>query len=426
VSRLHAGAASADLPAPEGVQLAGYGVDDRPTTDVHDPLEAAALALSADGRTVAVVSADLLNVSREVTARVERGLAERDAGVDDLLLAATHTHAAPYVPADAIEIHPTLRMEADEATLDGIVEATVDAVATACERCGPASVRVGRAENDETAVNRRAVGGVSGTIRVPRGEIDPELVVLDVETPDGEAVVYNYACHPVCNTGQTTQASADWPGVVRRELRERVGDDATILFLDGAAGDVNPRGRDSSPSSGPAVYDYVEEIGTDIAETVFAALEAAREAPSWTTASLSAEHRDLRLPLKDVPDEAILERRLDELGEDAGADRSYVEELLHVARWPGSHLPATLSYVEVGDVGLLGMPAEVFAAHGLAFKEAAPVGTLLPVGYAGGYVGYLPPLRELENGDYEVRTAKVAPEGTLRFRKAAMELLARR
>jgi hypothetical protein len=174
------------------------------------------------------------------------------------------------------------------------------------------------------------------------------------------------------------------------------------------------------------VYDYVEEIGTDIAETVFAALEAAREAPSWTTASLSAEHRDLRLPLKDVPDEAILERRLDELGEDAGADRSYVEELLHVARWPGSHLPATLSYVEVGDVGLLGMPAEVFAAHGLAFKEAAPVGTLVPVGYAGGYVGYLPPLRELENGDYEVRTAKVAPEGTLRFRKAAMELLARR
>jgi len=213
-----------------------------------------------------------------VVAGVERALADR-AHVDELLLAAIHTHAGPYVPADALEMHRNLSMEADDATVAGVVEAVADAVTAACDRLAPARLRVGRASDDATAVNRRAAGGVHGTIRVPRGGIDPELIVLDVETPAGEAIVYNYARHPVCTTAASTRASADWPGVVRRELGERIDRDATVLFLNGAAADVNPRGRDSSPESGPALYEYVASIGEGAAETALAALADARDAP---------------------------------------------------------------------------------------------------------------------------------------------------
>ena len=54
------------------------------------------------------------------------------------------------------------------------------------------------------------------------------------------AVLWSYACHPVGFPART-RVSADFPGVVRRALRDAHGAELPVLFLQGFAGDVRPR-----------------------------------------------------------------------------------------------------------------------------------------------------------------------------------------
>lgn len=429
--RLHAGVATRDVTPEPGVALSGYGADERTATGVHDPLKASALVLSGGADTVALVAVDLLNVSHALTDRVRGRLATRGVPVDELVLAATHTHAGPYVPAAALDVHPSLEMAADPDAIERIEAGIADAVASAHARLAPATLRTGRAENDAAPANRRALGGVGGGVRAPHGPIDPELRVLDVEAGGERAVVVNFACHPVCTTPDERLVSADWPGYARDAV------DAEVLFVNGAAADVNPRDRYAADRSGDGVYEYMAEVGREVAATAEAAIADARAGEGRTDAPVIADRADLRLPVKGTPPVETLEAHLDDLDEEIGAleddgeetaagdrrsDRQYVRELLAIARWDATRLPAELPLVEVGDVAVLGLPAEVFVEHGLEFK-AATDRDLVVAGYANGYVGYLPPLAELEHGGYEVRTAKVAPEGVAAVREAALDLL---
>lgn len=43
--------------------------------------------------------------------------------------------------------------------------------------------------------------------------------------------------------------------------------------------------------------------------------------------------------------------------------------------------------------------------------------------YADDYLGYIPPLRELENWGYEVWTTKLASEGIVQFKDAGLNLV---
>jgi hypothetical protein len=60
------------------------------------------------------------------------------------------------------------------------------------------------------------------------GPTDDQLRLIIVEAVDGSAicVLWNYACHPTIYPA-LTHVSADFPGVVRRAIRQRIGNQAT-------------------------------------------------------------------------------------------------------------------------------------------------------------------------------------------------------
>lgn len=438
MTELRAGSATADLTPDSPVPMSGYGARETLSTGVHDALEAAALVVSDGGRTVGLVSVDVLNVSRSVVAAVRRRLAENGICFDELVVAATHTHAGPYVPTPAIELDSLLRVEADAADgVDALVEGVTDVLDEAHGRLEPATIRVGRATERDVQHNRRAAGGVGGNVRLPTGEVDPGVVALLVETESGsQAVLYNFACHPVCTTPEETLLSADWPGYARERVREAYPG-ADVLYLNGAAGDVNPSGA-TEPRSGEAVYEYMSSVGSTVGDAVLTALEDAEDGRSVAEPPIVTRRTELSLPLKATPPRERLEARLRELetaaadresdGDDVGRaklleDERYVRNLLDVATWSARSLAAPLPYVEIGGVGIVGLPGEVLVEHGRTFKARADTDVLLLVGYANEYVGYLPPLAELENGGYEVRMSKVSPEGIRTFREEVLELL---
>lgn len=417
-TRFNAGSATVEITPEESVPMSGYAGRDEHSSGVHQPLCARALVVSDSSKTVGIVSVDLLNVSRPLTARIRQDSAPV---IDELLVSATHTHCGPYIPGSTLDFTPSLACADDMSdTVERVTRGCVEALERAVERLESATLSVGTARNEQTPINRRA----AGRGRVPTGGIDPELTVLDIRTESGEeTVLFNFPLHPVCFPPSETRFSPDWPAIVYdRIAAERDG--ANVIFLNGAAGDINPRGRANTDRSDWQAY--VETIGSEMTETVREAMADAEEAPTRSRLPIVTERRDLRLPMKQLGDPELLGthlRKLEETPEENWADRRYTEQLLRLAELDANELPATMTYVGLGSVGLLGIPGEPFVEHGLDFKAHATADQLLVAGYTDGYVGYLPTLKEFENFGYEIWTTKVAPEAIVAFHECGTELV---
>lgn len=434
MGEIRAGSSHVDITPDEPVPLSGYPTNiespafrdgPRPelSTDVRDPIGVRTLVLSDDDRTVAIVAADLANVYREFSEEIRAATA--DLGIDEIVFTATHTHSAPYMPGLLLEINPFLAFETDVSpVVDRIRAAFVESIRSAHDAQEPATIRVGRATNDVTAVNRR----------VDDGPIDPELIALHVIGESGqETTLLNYACHPVCLSGNTAVVSADYVGTVYEQVREET-DDGVTLFVNGAAGDINPRDVGNRYDDESA---YTDEIGAEIAETALDAVSNARSSEPLT-GPIRAERRDLDLELRSVADTESLRSQIRDLDEEIAQleangdedalfdrrwDRIYAQERFNVAELDAETVPATVHYLGVGEFGVVTFPGEAFVEHGLDLKARRGDHPLAIAGFANEYAGYLPTLDEFERSGYEVRTCKITAEAVESIRTAAFDIL---
>jgi predicted neutral ceramidase superfamily lipid hydrolase len=95
---LRAGAARVDIkPAADAaLPMSGYGSRVQGHQGVHDPIHVRALVLDDGERQAALISCELLWVTEELYQRMAARIS-RESGIppDAILMAATHTHAAP-------------------------------------------------------------------------------------------------------------------------------------------------------------------------------------------------------------------------------------------------------------------------------------------------------------------------------------------
>src|SRR5262245_59904377 len=90
---LHVGFGSADVAPTLGknpVYLAGFGKN-RQATRVHDPLLVRAVVLAHDGKTIALVSVDVVGLFHDFVETVRARLAD----VSYVLVSSTHNHHGP-------------------------------------------------------------------------------------------------------------------------------------------------------------------------------------------------------------------------------------------------------------------------------------------------------------------------------------------
>jgi hypothetical protein len=362
---LRAGVARADITPPIGSRMYGYGArGTNVSTGVHDPLYARAIVLDDGTTRVAVVTLDLGTVTEENTANV-KGLVKEKTGLDNVLLVASHTHSAPLPSADfPSEEAPWIR-EAERKIAGAIVEAAGKTV--------PARLGVGWGEVAE-GHNRRRVGE-DGTVemlwanreRVPTSPVDHHLAVIRVEALDGRplATLVNFACHPVVLGPENLLISADYPGVMARLIQERIGGQA--MFLQGAAGDINPFWDKTPPAEG--AFEEAEKMGRALAEEatrVYRSIDDTRSdrSISFHTEIIPLAHRD------DV------ERR---------------ERPFH----------AEVNTVLIGDdLALATFPGEFFVEHGLELKARSRIENTLFVGYCNRRLRYFPTIQAATEGGY--------------------------
>jgi len=355
--------------------LAGYSRrKGRAAHGVHDPVGARALVLEDAGTTMVLVSCDLLIIDEHlfnaVHARLPAlGLPPRAA----LILAATHTHSGPG--AYGRKFFEKLSMgHYDPSVSTRLEDAIVEAI------------RVAYAGRDEALIayaSSRAPGLVHNRID-PQGPVDDELIVQAFFRPAARtpfAVLVNFSAHPTTLGAWSMQFSADYPGVLRRELEQRFPD-STCLFFAGAVADQGPE------KTGPG-YEPSEHLGRQLASGV---VEALKNATPDDMGAVDAKQEIIPLPSARVR----LGRRV------------------RLPRWLGQQFvddDAALSVLRLGSTAIFGVPCDMESELGARLKSAAQARGLRPliIGFANDYIGYCVSEARYHSDEYEAVMAFNGP-----------------
>lgn len=404
------GVAEVDITPPVGVWLTGYAARTHPCTDIHDALKAQALVLeNSDGDRAALLCLDLIALTAEQVAAVRRAV-QKATGIPParLLINCSHTHSAPAIGELAA---PWMGIP-DDAYLQITIRKAATAVQLAASRLTEATLHYAKA-HCHIGVNRRQ--------RTPNGRVvlgqnlqgitDPQLDVLAFTAPDGalKVLLFAYACHPVVLGDNNYAVSADYVGYARDCLRRTLN--APALFLQGCAGNINPRER--------GTFAIAEKLGRELAGSVLVALGNTVQMDDDRIDGIIA---NIKLPLQPPPDARTLRQwRQEHLARAQDAERNgrwsearwrrceaeWAAKVLRAirAKTLPTHEPITLQVLRLGDVALAAMASETFAEIGLTLRRQSPYAATVPLGYTNGCIGYLPTAAAYPEGGYEVQTA---------------------
>jgi hypothetical protein len=380
---LKAGIAQHDLPAYAGLDLSGYALRVQPCTAVRDAVCVTALALENEQSLFVLLSVDALGFAIDVAEniRIKITSAARDIGDwEDIqvCLAATHSHAAPA----SMNLRECGKMNPQwlEDASDIIIQSALESI----QNLQPARLGASQIDVSGVALNRR-----KSTI------VDDELTVCRVDREDGKplAMIINFACHPVVLSHENRSISADYPGEVRRVLQNEY--QIPVLFLTGAAGDINPIHRGE-----------IDELEQTAAPLIEAAKVLFPQIKTSSKVLLQGTSSRINLPLLNRPprEELISIAAADPLP----AKRAWAEQALLTPSDANLTVPCAIQHWQIGSIALVAIGCELFASLGLRLKstfKAQGITSVLLATYANGNLGYVPDVAAYDRDGYEVGNA---------------------
>jgi hypothetical protein len=351
--------------------MAGYGARKEVSTGVHDPLYARVLVLRTEETSLALVAADL---ALFVSGRVIRTV-KNEYGLDHVVISCTHTHSGPMPKVEnrwdlaAFGRDPWYR-ETEDKIIAAVGEAN-ESLFTAKIGAGRGRVYIGhnrRQVNDDGTVTMLW----RNTERKPTDPVDPAVGVIRIDDMAGtpRALLVNYACHPVVMGPDNLEYSADYPGYMAARIREEFGRQCLPVFLQGAAGDINPY-HDKEPLSERG-FKAAEEAGTKLGDEAVRAAKRIRT-EAGTDASIKVKEQLITFAHRYEPEKS--------------SEVGIVTVLLN------------------DEIALLGVPGEPFVQFQIDLVRRSQVDHTFFLGYihfgAGTpFAGYLPTVRAAIEGGY--------------------------
>lgn len=336
-------------------------------------LSATALAITHDGKTIVMMGVDLTGFDYSLTDAVKDIISpERHIPKEAILINASHTHFPPTAqayPAWAPFLH-----HPDTLYMKLLKSAMVKAINHALDSMSPVSLYVGRGET-RIGINRSAAD--------PDVPIDRTLDVLEAKTPDGKvkAILFLAACHAVFNNSgrEGYTLSANFPGVTRKLIRERTG--ANSVFIQGCAGDINPRSANHV------------ETGTELAHDIFKVIDGKMTPLSG---DISFSFDSIHIPIQPWLPEKIRQFKKGNNGKsgDVEAVKNVRWADLMLRRYAAGtvqhYLPEYFQYFSIGNWELVGLSREVVDEYGPAIRKIWPHKMVSVAGYCNDVASYLP------------------------------------
>jgi hypothetical protein len=238
-------------------------------------------------------------------------------------------------------------------------------------------------------------GGDRSDVVRPTGPFDPELPVLAFREPGGSlrALLFNHSTHTI-GMRDGRKRSPSFYGLAAQELEAELG--GITGFIEGASGSTHNIGG-ATP---------VPEAIKRMKAAVHLALASAQAHPVDRLASLKRPF-------------TFKVRRFDETAEAAAvkyycekrsplAARATIEVFRNMrqelAAQQGEERTTWLQVMRIGDVAIVGVPAEFFTKLGLDIKNRSPFRHTVIAELANDGIGYVPDQDAFKLGGYQVWT----------------------
>ncbi len=390
--------AEVDITPAGAVELQGYFGPPRTTETVDSRLKLQALLLEDGyGSRALFVGADIFGFDAQLVRLIRHRAAEWGIDPAAVVLNASHTHYGPGTVSHAV---PGLG-RFDAAFAQGVVDHVTKLLPRLYLDLAPAELAWGRAAVSIGFNRRRAVDGRIEMAPAPESHYETETPILAVKVGKRRLLMVNHGCHPT-GSGPAAIIGADYPGALRARLAEK-GAAETVIFLQGAAGDIKQGVRQGDRIGWIGRPDDARTLGGRMAEAV---------ADAATTLTpirgpLDAGRITLNLPLQGGP-----------IGEEAfGLPHNQGAAPAMLRNWAaaavhryGDKRPETfemeLGILGVGEVAFALVPGEPMAVTARRMRLLSTRhDALFVLGYTNGLEAYVPADEMVAQGGYEAHVS---------------------
>jgi neutral ceramidase len=390
------GAAAVELEADDDMVIGGsilpYKVKGQ-----EAPLRVVAVVVEKPGAgKVVLVACDVLMLNRDLLdPAVEEVAKALGISTAHVLVNCTHTHHAP----STVTIHGYKRDELFcRRVQQGIVKAAKEADARLKD--GDATLYFRLGEESSVGQNSRLllkdntifwIGPRDDAVR-PTGPFDPELPVLSFRGPDGKsrATLFNHSTHTI--GVRKPGRSPSFYGLAAQELETEQG--GTFLFLEGASGSTHNLGVPAAEATVRIKQAVVDALGRATPRAVNRI--AAFKVPfTYTVRTFDEDKEDAAVS---AYCKARAPKQADEFIQVFRDQRKVLAPLQGQAR------TTWLQAVLVGDVAIVGVPAEYFTVLGQDIKRRSPFRYTYVAELANDWIGYLPDRKGHRLGGYQTWT----------------------
>jgi len=349
-------------------------------------LTARAMAVKNGDKTIVIVNVDVCGLNDTFTGMVKKEVYQiNHLPASAIFINSSHTHFAPVSQNWLTWQEPNQRPDSMflyHTVKNGILHAIDNALKSMVPAelyFGRGSVRIGynRSLKDHQELYDSAV----------------DVIKVDYTDKNAESYLFLTACHPVFGVANMLfyTLSPNYPGVARKLVEERTRT-ANSLFLQGSAGDINPKdtgqyitgerlaneviatlNRPMHKLSGPISF-YLDTINIPITPRTKEDILAFREQNNVKPGNISTEKNvkwsDLML-------------------------KYYSEGTMPTS------LPVYVNTINIGNWKLVGFSRETTTGYSFGVKKLWPDKLISVAGYTNDVSSYLPTNMHIEKGGYE-------------------------
>lgn len=367
------------------IQTIGFGVQE-PATGVERALMAQATVWRLGETICAVIAIDHIGFAIDHARSLRTRIADLiGAGLEQVMLCFSHTHAAPNDSAE-----PEYSEWVDERVLDAVRRA-MNGMLPVRAAWGCADVEIGVNRRMGAALDRRA--GI--------------LKVVDAKTGANAFALLRLTAHGNALKADNRLISPDWIGAARDWISKKLH--CPVMIAQGASGNVAPKyfcsklkPPDADDTSGRFVRtnDALSEMARAVWKGVGRVFDGI-QAREVRTLRMHSARKALLARVPEMP-------RAREIAEEAhrAAEIDGARWLREVARLNAEGVKeqyetVEMQFFQLDEGALIGVANEIMCE--LALEVAKKAGkTVFLGGYTNGSAGYLPTAEEYDRGGYEV------------------------
>ena len=443
MNKFEFGYSQEDITPAVGAPLCGY-FNPRPNKGALDRLNVKAAAFRTGSEIAAIVSYDLCLMARaQMDAIAEKVNAVLPELAGKTLYCCTHTHTGPYTSK-------LFGADCDASYMDSVATKTISALQQAVKSLAPAELYAATTECTTLAFNRRYImkngktltnpGKLNPEIDHPEGATDPQIIMMQVKQNDKAVfMLANISNHTDTIGGDWV--SADWPGVMEKEIQYQMGYDIPVMTIIAPQGNINH--FDVATDFNQTGYEEAQRIGKAYAAVLLSAMYRFKKIENT---AIRTDMSEFEAPYYQVSDEeyneakkvyeenkdAVMEAGRDFTSEDIARGVPFVKKFFAERAIGCRENPITQARYENqiaiafnDELAFVSLPAEPFVELGFAIREQSryPMTVLAALGM--GEVGYVGLQNNYGNGGYETSPSRglAAPTTGLAIINNAVKLL---